>query len=169
MKKKLSFLLFLILFVSVYPISAFAGNNKPAEIKGFEITSGFSEKENETTFDTSRTITGYAPKGTNVTITVMVLNDKYDENKQESSEENPKYIEIASYDVKVSSMGFFSKSIDLEVGENKIIVFAEKKSGKALEQSSEIHIIIRKDTKIIDELGEKNITLPGSNAVKTAN
>ncbi|MBE6013586.1 hypothetical protein [Anaeropeptidivorans aminofermentans] len=152
-KGLLFFTFIFVLFLQVY---AFANSGSIKEAKAFEITSGFGEKESETTFDTSRTLTGRGLKGTEVKITVSVPNPEFDE-KLPESEENAKEIIKETYEINIGALGFFSQDIDLLKGENIIKVNAEK--GGVKYQFS--YTINRKSLEIKQELEENNIILPG--------
>ncbi|GFI61644.1 hypothetical protein IMSAG049_00805 [Clostridiales bacterium] len=125
------------------------------EEDAIEITGGIDmDKEKESTFNDTRTITGRAEKGANITINVCIENEDYDE----FDEEDLKFIVLDSYDIEIGVSGYFSKNIKLFEGENIIIIGTEDNS------SGIIAYIKRKDVKIKDRL-ERGVCIPGSGFV----
>lgn len=107
---------------------------------GFEITSGIdTSKQSETTFDSSRTISGTALKGT-----VIYMKIESEKNSQE-------------YTIEVGSSNYFSFSADFEEGANDLIITAEMPDGSVNTIETTVK---RKNGKIKSQL-ESNIALPG--------
>lgn len=115
----------------------------------FAVTNGM-EDDYESTFDLSRTISGFSAKDTAIDILVYAPQDAEDESAAELSL-------LSSYNISVGSSGIFSQTLDLSFGENYILVFAENQEGEALRKM----ILNRKDSEIKLEL-EQNIALPGN-------
>lgn len=114
---------------------------------GFSITSGVDlSKGIQSTFDSSRTISGTAEQGTEITIHVSTK-DASGEVKGNNS-----------YDMEVGASGLFSQTLALGIGENTVSLSACKAGYKPISQSV---VIKRKKMEIKMEL-ESTISIPGS-------
>lgn len=135
----LTLLLFVFAFASGCTAYADSLQAQDAFSQKFVITGGIdAEKEAETTFDKSRTISGTAEVGSTVTIKVSCAADG-------------KSLQPDVYSLTVGSSGYFSQSIDLSVGENEISIIAEKDGVSACINST----IKRKKSEIKTELSKK--------------
>ena len=109
--KNILTVLFVFLTILVLQVSAYGSELKNKnEIKGFEIVSGCNIDEKEVTFDISRTITGNAPKGTTITITVSQLNPDYEEGIEKYDKEGvliSKYLVSETHTINVGNFRFF--------------------------------------------------------------
>ncbi len=132
------------LFESIYKTS----DDNLILLDNFEITSGIN-KDTETTFDNSRTFSGSALKDTFVKIKVF-----------EYSEKTEEFTDVYNDSFTVGPSGIFSKSIDLKLGKNYILITAEK-DGKSAVYTA---LINRKDEEIKKEI-EKGIILPTNNSI----
>lgn len=112
MKKLIFTILIFVLSLTNCIVALASTQPKDNPIK-FSITGGIElNQETQITFDKSKTITGTAPKGSTVSIYVYEkLPDKEEELKL-----------IDNYSIVVGLTGYFSKTIDLSVGENVIII-----------------------------------------------
>ncbi len=138
--KKLIFNIILIFVLSlINSVVALAATQPKDDSPKFSITGGIElEQETKSTFDKSRTITGSAPIGSSVSISVYEkLPDKEEELKL-----------IDSYSVVVGLTGYFSQTIDLVVGENVINIDVTKNK----KVSSFSTTIKRKKSEIKNEL-----------------
>lgn len=150
MKKLLAIFLLSTCIITSLKVYIFAGPLSSATdmalpVERFEITGGIDEtKEVETTFDKTKTISGTAEKGTEINISIYKMS------------EEEELTELNSYDLTVGPSGIFSQTIDLEIGENYIVISANKDD----KHSSFETIIKRKKSEIKTEL-EKGIVLPG--------
>lgn len=147
MKKILAVTMASICLVFNFASFAFAGtlsqDNNPIEI--FEITGGIDkEKDAESTFDKTRTISGSAESGTEIIISVYT----YDEDNEK--------VLLEDYDFIVGASEIFSQSVNLAIGENYILIEAYKDEDIS---SYEVNIK-RKEGQIKQEL-EQGIALPG--------
>ena len=107
--KKLIFFPTIIFSLLINTVSVLADFQPKDEY--FNITGGIElDKDFTSTFDKTKTITGTAPAGSVVSIFVY---EKLPDNKQE-------LILIDSYTITVGLTGYFTKTIDLVVGENII-------------------------------------------------
>lgn len=144
--KKLLMLIFLSVMLVLSSVHAFAADSasNPSNTvnEKFEITGGIDKtKEIETTFDSSRTISGIAPKGTEVLIEI------YEANKDMPSQ---------TYNLVIGSSGYFSQIIDLSIGENTVVIAAQNNKNCLLQYKT---IIKRKKSQIKSELVQ-NIAFP---------
>lgn len=138
-------------YIFAGPLSSATDMALPVE--RFEITGGIDgTKEIETTFDKTKTISGTAEEGTEIIISVYEPNEK----NQNDENDDEEFTELNSYTLIVGPSGIFSQTIDLEVGENYIVISANKDD----KNSSFETIIKRKKSEIKTEL-EKGIVLPG--------
>lgn len=111
------------------------------------ITGGIDmDKEYESTFNDSRTITGRAQCGTKI---VIMLCSKSDSGVLEPE---------TTYETTVGVSGYFSQNVELNIGENVIIVY------NAEENASITANIKRKSVDIKDKL-ENGVYIPGSGPV----
>ena len=141
--KKLFFIFAVITMFLITSYSAYAGS--PGSESSFEITSGVSLDKVQSTFDSSRTISGFAEEGTIVKITLSSRNA------------SGELTEYATYEMEVGASSIFSQSVDLELGENVIVITSEF-DGE--ETASEEAVIKRKKREIKTEL-ENSISIPG--------
>lgn len=122
----------LILVSNVFVIAVLANDS-------FEVTGGIDKtKEVELTFDSSRIISGTVPQDSSVIIEIF---DKNDEVNQ-------------TYNIDVGSSGYFSQTINLLIGENKVIITLCSD-----EESSFEYIIKRKKLAIKSALSQ-TVALP---------
>lgn len=119
-----------------------------SSVVSFEITSGLT-KDTESTFDETRTVVGAAPKDTMITLETYAYN-----------EEDESFSLVDSYETTVGTSGIFSKSVDLAIGQNYILITASKDSNQSIKAT----LINRKDLDIKAEL-EQSIVLPGQKPV----
>lgn len=149
--KKILCLLGLLAMVLSFNVTAFAAplsekEAKKADCVEFEITGGIDYfDKTESTFDTSRTITGLSEDGSVVDICVYTVNTKGD------------LVERDSYTFDVGVSGIFSQDIDLYVGEN-VIIASSTMEGK---ETTELEATIRRKKKAIKVELENSISLPG--------
>ncbi len=190
MKKFTSGLLVSVITISLmsYPVLA-NGVISNDKIINFQITSGLdtekmkseTEKDKtdiennqmdskeipkESTFDEKRTITGTADKGTTVTIQVYTTDEKLKKEKEVEEKKIKDYTEEdlgVTDEIIVGASGIFSKIIDLEIGENIIIIIISKENHTTIEKQ---FVINRKKREIKQDL-EKTIVLPGDKNVIT--
>ena len=106
----------------------------------FEITGGIDfEKERISTFDSSKTITGTADEGTEITIEV------YGPEDEELKED---------YSFIVGISGIFSQTVDFGIGENHIVVYSN--SGDKTED-----VVVNRKEQAIKKVLEEGVYLPG--------
>lgn len=148
MKKLILTLATIFLLILSNSIFAYAASVSNSEVNsGFSITGGLDfSKEAKSTFDKTRTITGKAPEGSTVTITVY---EKLLEKEEELKE-------VDKYTVVVGASGYFSQTVNLVVGENVIDISVKDKNNKYSNVST---AITRKKSEIKNEL-EQAIILP---------
>ncbi len=144
MKKLTALFIFLTIFLAL-PLNSYAASPEAESFcQNFVITGGLdTEKETESTFDKSRTISGTAEIGSVVTIEVLSENTKKE------------LCESGFYEIKVGSSGYFSQNIDLLIGENLITIKAKKGELSSCVEAS----IKRKKSEIKSELSN-NISVP---------
>lgn len=151
--KKCLFYLTILFLMCFFPMSAYAGplastgtqEETTVELE-FSITDGIDfEKKTESTFDESRTISGSAQEGTNVSISVYLKNASGALKEQ------------STYGIEVGTSGLFSQAVELSIGENVIKIKAEQ---EGFESISEEACIRRKSREIKTEL-ENGVTIPG--------
>lgn len=136
--KKLSALLILC-FIFFSSIPAYSASEADIFCQRFVITGGINTGKNiEATFNKSRTISGTAEVGSVITIKVFSGNK-----------------DCKTYKITVGSSGYFSQSVDLFIGENLIVVTAEKGYLSSTIKAN----IKRKKSEIKSELS-KNISFP---------
>ena len=145
MKKLIAFLLIAASVITLHSLSAFAADSLPVE--HFTITSGIDvEKPCEITFDSSRLITGTAPKDTAVTISVYDITD-------------PDYKKLdGSFTITVGSAGIFSQNVELKEGRNYIVIAAVNG-----ERRSEVSAVVSRKSYQIKSVLSQYIALPGQN------
>ena len=115
---------------------------KEAESGTFEITSGIDfSKDSVSTFDSSKTISGTAEKNTNMKIEVYSV--KSDTAKLEND-----------YSFTVGISGIFTQTINLNIGENYVVV----SSGSTDEDKAEITVNRKKEA--VKKALEKGVYLP---------
>ncbi len=109
-----------VMLTMLISVNAFAAayDGKPGVI---EITGGIDmDKEYESTFDSTRTITGKAEKGSVIVINVCIEN-------------NDGVLYVAdSREIKVGLSGYFSTSVNLYEGENIIVISNEDNSASVV-------------------------------------
>lgn len=150
MKKLISLFVLVMIIVGTSSVIAFAGSVSDAgrPVERFEITGGMDlQKDAETTFNSTRTVSGTAEKNTKVLIFVY----KIVEIGEETS-----YVLTDCYETVVGFSGIFTQTVKLSVGGNLVVVEAynEDKYSKASA------IVKRKKSEIKDEL-QQGIVLPG--------
>ena len=142
MKKIKLFAVFTVVITMLISVSASA-----AEYCGvpdiINITDGIDmEKEFESTFDDTRTITGKAQKGASVVISVC-------------SENNDGTLDIKdSYQIEIGASGYFSKKVKLYDGENIIIISADN-------DTASVTAHIRRKSMEIKNMLERGVYTPG--------
>lgn len=109
----------------------------------FEITGGLTN-DVEFTFDTIRVLVGSALDGTEITIRIFEYT------------EDGSFSRLFEDSLTVGASGVFSKRIDLELGQNFILLSAEEEYGTSVFTA----LIVRKDIEIQHELVQ-GIVLPG--------
>jgi hypothetical protein len=122
-------------------LSGVQGSDELEELGTFELTGGI-DKEHESTFDKSRTIAGTGEKDTAVVIAVYL-----------SADSEP----VTVYELTIGASGMFSQRVDLELG-NNVIVITACKDGLTKETKLSIN---RKKLEIKLELEQPGILLPG--------
>ncbi len=150
MKKLILILATIFLLTLSNSFLAYAASISDSEVNSsFSITSGLDfSKGAKSTFDKSRIVTGKAKEGSTVTITVY---EKLLEKEEELKE-------IDKYEIVVGASGYFSQTINLNVGENIIDINVTDINDKSASISTSI---IRKKSEIKNEL-EQAIILPRS-------
>lgn len=116
MKKLFYFLSVLFFLTALSAISVLAAPSESQTVEKFGITGGMNlQKGTETTFDSSRIISGTAQKDTDVDIIVyQVVEDT----------EGTKLIELDRCETTVGLSEVFVENVDLAVGKNLIVVKA---------------------------------------------
>ena len=154
MKKISAVFIFTMLFCFV-PVIAYAGPLNAVEAVeevdqkplNFLITSEIDlAKKSQSTFDSSKTISGVAEQGTAVAINVS------------TKDANGKWNDAVCYQTKVGASGLFSHTVALSIGDNLVEVSASLDGYESVSQST---IIKRKKMEIKTEL-ENTISVPGS-------
>lgn len=154
MKKISAVFIFAMLFCSL-PYIAYAGPLNATEVVeenqerelDFSITSGIDlSKKSQSTFDSSRTISGVAEQGTAVEINVST--------KDADGEWN----DPVRYETLVGASGLFSHTVTLALGDNLVEVSASLEGCETVSQST---VVKRKKMEIKTEL-ENTISVPGS-------
>ena len=131
------------IFLLVFTNSFFVFAESNTSQVNFDITSGL---ESKTTFDKTRTITGKADEKSIVTISVY----------EKSLEKEEELKEIETYKIVVGASGYFSQTINLNVGENIIKISVKDKNNNTDTISESIN---RKKSEIKNEL-EQAVILP---------
>ena len=147
MKKLLSFISVLLFIIATSTICVLAASGSQ-DVEKFGITGGINlQKGAETTFDSSRIISGTAEKDTEVEIIVYRVADDADE---------ANLIELDRYKTTVWLSEIFLEDVDLSIGKNLIVVKAVNG-----EKYSEVSAVVkRKKSEIKIEL-RQGIILPG--------
>jgi len=148
MKKFLSFISVLLFVTAISAICVLAAPSGSQPVEKFGITGGMNvQKGTETTFDSSRTISGTAEKDTSVDIIVYQVVE---------NAEGTKLIELDRCSTTIGLSEIFIENVDLAVGKNLIVVKACN-GNKYSEVSS---VVKRKKSEIKIEL-RQGIVLPG--------
>lgn len=148
MKRLLSFISVLIFVIAASTICVLAAPSGSQAVEKFGITGGMNlQKGTETTFDSSRIISGTAEIDTDVEIIVYrVVEDA----------EETKLVELDRYKTTVGLSEIFIENVDLNIGKNLIVVKAYNG-----EKYSEVSAVVkRKKSEIKIEL-RQGIVLPG--------
>ncbi len=147
MKRLLSFISVLIFVIATSTICVLAASGSQA-VEKFGITGGINlQKGTETTFDSSRIVSGTAEIDTDVEIIVYRVAEDAEETK---------LIELDRYKTTVGLSEIFIENIDLNIGKNLIVVKAYNG-----EKYSEVSAVVkRKKSEIKIEL-RQGIILPG--------
>lgn len=148
MKKLLSFIFLLLFVIAASTICVLAAPSDSQAVEKFGITGGMNlQKGVETTFDSSRIISGTAEKDTDVDIIVY---------KVVENAEGTKLIELDKYETTVGLTEVFIEDVDLVEGKNLIVVKAYNG-----DKYSEVSAVVkRKKSEIKNEL-RQGIILPG--------
>lgn len=145
--KKIGILAILTVMITLF----FSVNTFAAEYNGEQdaivITGGIDmDKDYESTFNDSRTVTGMAQCGTQIYVVLC-------------SENNAGVLEPeTAYETTVGISGYFSQNVKLNVGENIIIIYTTDGSASIAAR------IKRKSIDIKDKL-ENGIYIPGADSV----
>ncbi len=145
MRKIKSFLILTVMLTMLISVNAFAAvyDGEPGTI---EITGGIDmEKEYESTFDETRTITGKADKGSIIEIKVCTEDD----------EEELTVIE--AHEIEVGLSGYFSTSVNLIEGENIIVISNE-------DNSASVVALIKRKSEEIKAMLERGVYTSGVSA-----
>lgn len=148
MKKLLSFISVLVFVIAASTICVLAAPSGSQAVEKFGITGGMNlQKGTETTFDSSRIISGTAEIDTDVEIIVYrVVEDA----------EETKLVELDRYKTTVGLSEIFIENVDLNIGKNLIVVKAYNG-----DKYSEVSAVVkRKKSEIKIEL-RQGIVLPG--------
>ncbi len=133
--------IFAIIFFSIL-IACPAAYAKEAEGEVFEVTSGIDfSKDRISTFDESKTISGTANNDTEINIQVYSLGAEED------------MLLVDDYTLTVGLSGIFTQTIDLSMGENFIVIYADDEDNKA-----EITVNRKKET--VKKALENGVYLP---------
>lgn len=148
MKKLLSFISVLLFIIAASALCVLAAPSTSQPVDKFGITGGMDlRKGTETTFDSSRIISGTAQKDTVVDVIVYEVIEDADVTK---------LAELDRYTTTVGISEVFVQDVDLIVGKNLIVVKAFN-GDKYSEISS---VVKRKKSEIKNEL-RQGIVLPG--------
>lgn len=149
MKKLLAGTIIFIGIITAHSISVLAASTSATvPVDRFGITSGIDvSKTTDTTFDSTRIISGTAEKGTEIVISVYEVTSNQGVETQKLANE---------YKLTVGSTGIFSQTIALSEGKNYVAVEATK-DGKYSNASTTIN---RKGT-VIKTVLSQHIALPG--------
>ncbi|MBE6007614.1 MAG: hypothetical protein E7235_00250 [Lachnospiraceae bacterium] len=135
--KKIPTLFITLICTIVFAISVYA---KPLD--SYTISGGIDfSKESESTFDENRVISGTAPCGTKVLITIS----------------NSDSVNTEVFEITVGASGIFSKTLRLDNGENQVSVLLSLDGYDTVEKGT---VINKKDNKIKHTL-KKGICIPG--------
>ncbi len=108
-----------------------------------EITGGIDmEKEYESTFNDTRTITGKAERGTFIVINVCSQNDDNTLDVRDS------------YEIEIGVSGYFSKKVKLYEGDNVVVISAD-------DGAADITAHIRRKNMEIKSILERGVYTPG--------
>lgn len=142
MKRFIAFILIAAGVLTLHSLSVFADT---LPVENFSVTGGiYTDKPCDITFDSTRLISGTAPKDTTVTISVYDVTD-------------PEYKCLDnSYTIKVGSAGIFSQSINLAEGKNYVVVAAVNG-----DKRSEVTTVINRKGRIIKAVLSQYIAMPG--------
>lgn len=144
MKRFFAFILLVSSIVALHSISVLADT---LPVENFAITGGInSDKACDITFDSSRLISGTAPKDTTVTINVYDITDP--DNRHLDS----------AYSLTVGPAGIFSQNIELSEGKNYVVIAAANG-----DKRSEIATLINRKGRVIKAVLSQYIALPGQN------
>ncbi len=148
MKKLLSFISVLFFIIAASALCVLAAPSGSQPVDKFGITGGMDlQKGTETTFDSSRIISGTAQKDTVVDVIVYeVVEDA----------EGTKLVELDRCTTTVGISEVFVQDVDLVVGKNLIVVKAS--NGEKYSEASSV--VKRKKSEIKIEL-RQGIVLPG--------
>jgi len=148
MKKLLSFIFISLFVIAASCLCVLAAPSDSQPVEKFGITGGMNlQKGIDTTFDSSRTISGTAEKNTAVDIIVY---------KVVENAEGTKLIELGRYETTVGLTEMFIKTVNLAEGKNLIVVKAYNG-----DKYSEVSAVVkRKKSEIKIEL-RQGIVLPG--------
>lgn len=153
--KKLSAVFICAMFFCLLPNTIYAGPLNAAEVMeevqekelDFRITSEIDlSKKSQSTFDSSRTISGVADQGTAVAINVS------------TKDADGEWKDPVCYETLVGASGLFSHTVELTLGDNLVEVSASLEGYETISKST---IIKRKKMEIKTEL-ENTISVPGS-------
>lgn len=147
MKTKI-FGLLVFLFVFFAPTFAYADEYSSNKVE-FSVTSGVVIGDTESTFDKTRTITGWSENGSTISISLS---------KKNASGTLSNY---ANYEIEIGPTGLFSQTVELEIGEN-IIYIEACKSGK---NTSAASCVIKRKNRLIKTELENGISIPGMNTI----
>ncbi len=155
MKKIMFFMIvfFTLGFASVSanaaPLESEQGQETALREVEVSITGGMKDDGTvESTFDDSRTISGSAEDGTEICI------DVFTKTAGGTLKEN------STYNVSVGVTGLFSQTVNLEIGENVVIVSASKDDCETVTESA----TIKRKRKAIKTTLENGISIPGINS-----
>ena len=146
MRKTKLFAILTVMLTMLISVNAFAADYY-GETDVIEITGGIDmEKDSESTFDETRTITGKAECGTVIIINVYAYN------------EDGELALMKTYETEVGASGHFSKSIDLFEGENVIIIGTD-------DGSANFAALIKRKSEEIKNRLERVVCMPGDGLV----
>ena len=146
MRKTELFAILTVMLTMLISVNAFAADYY-GETDVIEITGGIDmEKDSESTFDETRTITGKAECGTVIIINVYAYN------------EDDELALMKTYETEVGASGYFSKSIDLFEGENVIIIGTD-------DGSANFAALIKRKSEEIKNRLERVVCMPGDGLV----
>jgi len=145
MMKKVLFSVLVLLFVMSINVFAYA-NSFENDKKLVEITSSFNfADEKISTFNNEKTLTGSAPEGTVIEISISTRNF------------TGKFKEVDFYTMEVGKSEIFSQAVNLSVGEN-LITMQVIKGRQVIEEEN---VIVNKKKRSIKTQLETSIYVPG--------